>query len=218
MSRNASPLMTTLLAAGLLAAPSMAFSQADGTPGNPAGTAASRAIDRTLGVPTIPDGTPGNPPGTAVGRAVDRATGQVTRPDGTPGNPPGTVVDRAAERAAAAVTEQTTRMTAPAPVSLAPGSLLITRQRMSQVIGGHIYNDRNERIGEVEDVVLRQDAAGPIAVIQVGGFLGMGGRLVAVPLNDLRWNAERSQIILPGATKEQLQTRPAFTFEPTRRS
>ena len=215
MTRTTSPLLTTLLATGLLASPSLAFAQADGTPGNPAGTAASRAIDRTLGVPTIPDGAPGNPPGTALGRTVDRAAGQVTRPDGTPGNPPGTVVDRAAERAAAAVTEQTTRMAAPAPV--VPGSLLITRQRMTQVIGGNIYNDRNDRIGEVEDVVLRQDAMGPIAIIQVGGFLGMGGRLVAVPLNDLRWNAERSQIMLPGATKEQLQTRPAFTFEPTRR-
>lgn len=218
MSRNASPLMTTLLATGLLAAPSIAFAQADGTPGNPAGTAASRAIDRTLGVPTVPDGTPGNPPGTALGRAVDRATGQATQPDGTPGNPPGTMLDRAADRAAAAAREQAARVTAPAPVAVTPGSVLVERQRMSQVIGSRIYNDRNDSIGEVEDVVLRQDAGGPVAVIQIGGFLGMGGRLVAVPLNDLRWNAERSRIMLPGATKEQLQTRPAFTFEPARRS
>lgn len=46
----------------------------DGTTGNPPGTAAGRAVDRTLGTNTMganpvanaPDGTPGNPPGTAV--------------------------------------------------------------------------------------------------------------------------------------------------------
>lgn len=54
-----------------------------GTPGNPPGTAATRALDNAAGTNTsganpagnAPDGTPGNPPGTAAGRAVDRALG-----------------------------------------------------------------------------------------------------------------------------------------------
>ena len=215
MSRTSSPLLTTLLTAGLIAAPGLAFAQADGTPGNPPGTAAGRAVDRALGQPTIPDGRPGNSPGTATGRAADRATGTPTSPDGTGANPPGTVLDRAADRALTTVPE---RMATAAPVAVSPGSVLIARQRMSQVIGSRIYNERNESIGEVEDVVLRNDATGPIAVIQVGGFLGMGGRLVAVALNDLRWNAERERIMLPGATKEQLQARPVFTYETIRPS
>ena len=50
--------------------------QPDGTPGNPSGTAASRAVDRTIGTnisgayPGQSDGTPANPPGTAAGRAT----------------------------------------------------------------------------------------------------------------------------------------------------
>jgi hypothetical protein len=53
----------------------------DGTPGNPPGTAASRAFDRAAGTnvsgayPTQSDGTPTNPPGTAAERALDRTTG-----------------------------------------------------------------------------------------------------------------------------------------------
>jgi hypothetical protein len=53
-------------------------------------------------------------------------------------------------------------------------------------------------------------ALGPVAIIQVGGFLGMGGRLVSVPLGDLRWNAQRERITMPSATKEALRARPAF--------
>jgi hypothetical protein len=56
----------------------------DGTPGNPPGTAASRAFDRAVGTnvsgayPSQSDGTPANPPGTAAERTLDRSTGTNT--------------------------------------------------------------------------------------------------------------------------------------------
>ncbi|WP_254454306.1 hypothetical protein [Siccirubricoccus sp. G192] len=56
----------------------------DGTPGNPPGTMASRALDRAAGTnvsgayPSQSDGTPANPPGTAAERALDRTTGTNT--------------------------------------------------------------------------------------------------------------------------------------------
>jgi hypothetical protein len=89
--------------------------------------------------------------------------------------------------------------------------------RMSQIIGAKVYNDRNESIGEVEDVVLQGVASGPVAVLQIGGFLGLGGRLVSVPLNDLHFNRERERVMLPGATKEALMARPVFDFASLRR-
>jgi hypothetical protein len=56
---------------------------AGSTAGNPPGTSAGRATDRTLGTDTTganpggnrPDGAPGNPPDTAAGRAADSALG-----------------------------------------------------------------------------------------------------------------------------------------------
>jgi uncharacterized protein YrrD len=89
------------------------------------------------------------------------------------------------------------------------------QQRVSQIIGSRVYNDRNEAIGEVDDVIL--SSTSPTAIISVGGFLGLGARLVSVPLSDIRWNTERERMMLPGATKEQLQSRPAFDYGTLRR-
>jgi sporulation protein YlmC with PRC-barrel domain len=105
-------------------------------------------------------------------------------------------------------------------------SVTMNRPRVSQLIGITIYNDRNETIGEVDDIILAAPAGmvtgttamqGPMAVIQVGGFLGMGGRLVAVPLSELQWSAERERIVMPNASKETLQGRPVFSYETLRR-
>lgn len=197
MIRFPSSLTGVLVASGLALAPLAGFAQpADGTAGNPPSTATGRAVDRALGQPTAPDGTPGNPPGTAVGRAL--GTGM------TPGSTtPGSTMSQAP-------------MGASSTPGLAPNALIMQRSRMSQVIGSSVYNERGETIGEVEDVVLR-DGTQPIAVIQVGGFLGIGARYVAVPLSELGWNSERERITMAGATKETLQTRPVFQFETARR-
>ena len=127
-------------------------------------------------------------------------------------DPPGTALGRAATGAITAVT---------APFAPLPGSAAYERQRMSQIIGANVYNAANESIGEVDDILLNGPPgaaiSGPMAVIQVGGFLGIGGRLVLVPLSDLRWNSERERIVLPSATKATLETQPAFEYSALRR-
>jgi hypothetical protein len=101
------------------------------------------------------------------------------------------------------------------PPAATAGSVMAARPRMSQIIGSRIYNDRDQNVGEVDDVLLTPN--GPMAIVQVGGFLGIGGRLVQMPLNDVRWNAERERLVLPGASKEALETRPAFEYDPAHR-
>jgi hypothetical protein len=95
-----------------------------------------------------------------------------------------------------------------------PGTAVHARPRMSQIIGAAVYNEQNDRIGTVDDVVLiAPQGTGPVAVLQVGGFLGLGGRLVSVPLAELRWNTERERVMMPGATQEMLRTRPEFDYD-----
>lgn len=206
-------MLPAALAAALVIAPGFAFAQSnrDGSTANPPSDAVGRSIDRATGQATIPDGQPGNPPSTAVGRAVDRAMGQPTSPDGTGNNPPGTAVGRALERAGNAVGDaarSVTPSTAPAAVAhdVRPSS------RASKIIGANIYNEEGQSIGEVEDLIVRRDGAAPVAVVSVGGFLGIGARLVAVPLNELRYAESDSRWMLRGATKESLQARPVVSF------
>ncbi len=210
--------------AGALVAPMLAFGQAAN---NSTGTATPAPM-----MQRAPDGTPGNPPGTAATRALDRAAGTNTsgaypnQSDGTPANPPGTALGRAADRAGDAARSAAT----PAPAAdgranvattgamtgAAMGGIFAERQRVSQIVGARVYNDRNEAIGEVDDIIMTGTT--PTAIVSVGGFLGIGARLVAVPMTDLQWNGERERIMLPGATKEQLQSRPAFDYGSLRRS
>lgn len=167
------------------------------------------------------DGTPGNPPSTATGRAVDRAQGEAPRPDGTPGNPPGTAAGRAADRVLGTDTSgagpQRSGTVATSAAAAADESTLREGRRASKVIGSNVYNENNETVGEVDDLILPRGGGQPVAVISVGGFLGIGAKRVAVPYDRLQFSAERERWVMPGATKDSLTQLPAFAFDDDRR-
>jgi sporulation protein YlmC with PRC-barrel domain len=59
--------------------------------------------------------------------------------------------------------------------------------RASKMAGLKIYNDANENIGSINDLLMDKSGNVKIAVIGVGGFLGMGEHLVAVPYEKLKF-------------------------------
>jgi PRC-barrel domain protein len=82
--------------------------------------------------------------------------------------------------------------------------------RASKVIGSSVVNDANETIGTIDDLLVSRDGKQPYAVLSVGGFLGMGTRLVVVPYEMLRFADKR--VTLPGGTKEGLKMLPEFKY------
>jgi PRC-barrel domain len=60
-------------------------------------------------------------------------------------------------------------------------------RRSSQIIGFAVHNDRDERIGTVDDLIVGPDGRISAAVLSVGGFLGLGAKLVDVPYGQLRF-------------------------------
>lgn len=81
------------------------------------------------------------------------------------------------------------------------------------VIGQSVYDDKNVRVGEIDDIVLTGDQAKgykAYAVVGVGGFLGIGERNVATPLSNLK--RVNGKFVMPGATKAELKTWPAYTY------
>jgi sporulation protein YlmC with PRC-barrel domain len=93
---------------------------------------------------------------------------------------------------------------APAPPSESSAALQIqpNQVRASQMIGSTVYDVENRDVGSVKDLVLDRDGKVAEVVINVGSFLGMGGRSVAVKLSEL--NADNNRLTLD-KTKQQLQ-------------
>ena len=92
-------------------------------------------------------------------------------------------------------------------------SVVAKGYRMSKLIGSSVINDKNEKIGTVDDVIADKEKKQlSFAVLQVGGFLGLGGRLVAVPYDSLVIDDNGQKITLPGATKDELKKLSEFNY------
>ena len=59
--------------------------------------------------------------------------------------------------------------------------------RTSKVVGLNVYNDNNESIGSINDLLTDKSGNIKAVVIGVGGFLGVGEHLVAVPFDKIKF-------------------------------
>jgi sporulation protein YlmC with PRC-barrel domain len=59
--------------------------------------------------------------------------------------------------------------------------------RSSKLIGVNVYNDNNEKIGDIQELIIDKSGKVENVVLGVGGFLGMGEHYVAVPMEKLKW-------------------------------
>lgn len=59
--------------------------------------------------------------------------------------------------------------------------------RTSKVVGLSVYNDNNESIGSINDLLTDRNGNIKAVVLGVGGFLGMGAHLVAVPYDKIKF-------------------------------
>ena len=76
--------------------------------------------------------------------------------------------------------------------------------RASDLLGMDVENFNGDEIGEIDDLIISSDNT-PTAVISVGGFLGLGDKLVAIPYNELKFDSEREDVVY-NATEEQLKS------------
>ena len=87
-----------------------------------------------------------------------------------------------------------------------------------RLVGTRVLNGQAEDIGEVKDVIINTQGTATGFVIGVGGFLGLGDKLVAVPFSSIEVGdvVAGSRVIVVPVTKDQLKAAPTFTStEPT---
>ena len=62
--------------------------------------------------------------------------------------------------------------------------------RASKMVGLNVYNDNNESVGSINDMLTDKSGSVQAVVIGVGGFLGVGEHLVAVPFDKVKFVSE----------------------------
>lgn len=85
--------------------------------------------------------------------------------------------------------------------------------RASEFIGEDVTNGKGETVGSVDDLIVSQGDQVLYAVLSVGGFLGIGDKLVAVPFEELKIGAKDVDgLVMYDTTKEKLKTQPDFHY------
>lgn len=104
--------------------------------------------------------------------------------------------------------------------------------RSTKMHGINVYNDQNQKIGDIDDVLMDKDGKAKLAVLSVGGFLGMGDHKVAVNFTDLKFSDQPIKSSTTGSnnstnssvgknypdhavfntTKDQLKAMPQFKY------
>lgn len=82
----------------------------------------------------------------------------------------------------------------------------------SQLVGATVYNTANEKIGEIDDIIIAQSGSVSAVVVGVGGFLGVGEKKIAMPYASLkteRGDNNALKVVIDG-TKESLKAMPEF--------
>jgi len=73
-----------------------------------------------------------------------------------------------------------------------------------------VYNDKGDKIGTIDDIIVGPDKTASFAVVATGGFVGIDKHNVAIPFSQLQTGDNR--ITLPGATKDALKSLPEFQY------
>ena len=78
---------------------------------------------------------------------------------------------------------------------------------IGEMLGEPVVNENSDEVGEIQDVVIKDNTY--YAVLSVGGFLGLGDKDVAIPLDDLKLGEDEAYL-MSAQTEEQLEEMPAY--------
>jgi sporulation protein YlmC with PRC-barrel domain len=105
----------------------------------------------------------------------------------------------------------------PQPVASTDPNLQLAQVRLeggyraSKVVGAAVYNAQNQQVGTVDDIILNHQNQADMVVLSVGGFLGVGGKLVAMPYAKIQ-RTDNGKVLLADANKDELAKMPSFTY------
>jgi len=105
----------------------------------------------------------------------------------------------------------TTPTTAASPALASDASSHQGQWRTSKLVGLNVYNDNNEKLGDISELLIDQSGKVQAVIIGVGGFLGMGEHNVAVAFDKLKFVNEPVAYAAGSGAPGTTATRPAGT-------
>jgi sporulation protein YlmC with PRC-barrel domain len=82
--------------------------------------------------------------------------------------------------------------------------------RASKMVGTPIYNDHNEKIGQVDDVLLPSNGGEVSLVLSVGSFTG-GSKMVKIPLSHVTMTGQHPMMTGDGS-KTAMMAMPSYSY------
>lgn len=79
------------------------------------------------------------------------------------------------------------------------------------LIGSDVHNEKGARVGAVHDLIVAPRGDVSLAIMEVGGFIGIDSKWVAVPA-EMFQPGEGEHFVLPKATEEELTKMPSFRY------
>jgi sporulation protein YlmC with PRC-barrel domain len=83
--------------------------------------------------------------------------------------------------------------------------------RSSTLVGADVYNHDGQTIGTIDNLLVTSNGQVSHAIISVGGFLGVGSKLVEVPFDRLQFKLSKNDDGTTGANDQSAKTRPDYS-------
>ncbi|MFP5515833.1 MAG: PRC-barrel domain-containing protein [Alphaproteobacteria bacterium] len=84
-----------------------------------------------------------------------------------------------------------------------------------ELIGKNVYGRDNDKIGEIDDVILDANGQAKQLVISSGGFLGIGEKQVVVDYTAANWDSQNNRLNLAGMSRDDVKAMPEFKYDDT---
>ncbi|OYD83345.1 PRC-barrel domain-containing protein [Azospirillum brasilense] len=136
--------------------------------------------------------------GTAMAQSSSPTTGSTAT-----GAPTATEMNKSGNASGSAATGSASGLT---------GGQMASAENM---MGKNVYGSDNEKVGEVEDVILDSNGQARQLVISSGGFLGIGEKQIAVDIGKATWDAQKERVQLSGMTRDQVKEMAEFEYSDT---
>ena len=92
-----------------------------------------------------------------------------------------------------------------------PATKAFYHMRASQLIGTNVENAQGENLGEIKDLIIDVNNERVFyAVLEFGGFLGMGEKLFAYPMRTFKHTGNNMDKLVLNVDKEKLKAAPGF--------